>query len=157
MTPSGPTVELQPIADEEREAFLALLADYLAELDAYELPWDPAPPAEAYRDAFEDDLDDHRLDWILTGGERAGLLVSRVTLDWPEEDREVALVEECYVLPAYRRRGVGRAAVEQWLAEQRRRGVQLVEASVLARNAPARAFWEQLGFELRSVQTVRRP
>ena len=161
MTPSeqaaGQTVELRPITREQREAFLAMLADYLAELDAYELPWDLAPPAEAYRSAFEDDLDDHRLDWILAGGERAGFLVSRVTLDWPEDDREIAIIGECYVLPAYRRRGVGRAAVEQWLAEQRRRGVQLVEASVLAPNAPARAFWERLGFELRSVQTVRKP
>ena len=150
-------IELRAVEASERDAFFALLGDYLAELDAYELPWDPAPPAEAYRRALDDDPGGQRLDWILAGGERAGFLVSRVVPDWPEEERDVAEVMECYVVPAQRRRGVGHAAVEAWLAEQRDRGVQLVEASVLAPNAPARAFWEELGFELRAVQTVRRP
>ena len=150
-------IELRAIAASEREAFFALLGDYLAELDAYELAWDPAPPVEAYRRAFDDDPGGQRLDWILAGGQRAGFLVSRVVPDWPEEERAVAEVMECYVVPAQRRAGVGRGAVEAWLAEQRRRGVQLVEASVLAPNAAARAFWERLGFELRAVQTVRRP
>ena len=150
-------IELRAVDASERDAFFALLGDYLAELDAYELPWDPAPPVAAYRRALDDDPGGQRLDWILAGGERAGFLVSRVVPDWPEEERDVAEVMECYVVPARRRRGVGQAAVEVWLAEQRDRGVQLVEASVLALNAPARAFWEQLGFELRAVQTVRRP
>ena len=150
-------IELRAVEASERDAFFALLGDYLAELDAYELPWDPAPPVAAYRRALDDDPGGQRLDWILAGGERAGFLVSRVVPDWPEEERDVAEVMECYVVPARRRRGVGQAAVEVWLAEQRDRGVQLVEASVLALNAPARAFWERLGFELRAVQTVRRP
>jgi ribosomal protein S18 acetylase RimI-like enzyme len=150
-------VELRPIAAGEHAAFLEMLAAYLEELDAYELPLDPAPPVEAYARAFADDPGGQRLEWIVAGEERAGFLVSRIVPDWPEEERAVGEVLECYVLPAHRRRGVGRAAVEVWLAGQRAQGVQAVEASVLARNVPALAFWERLGFEVRAVQTVRRP
>lgn len=157
MSARAETVELRAVGREERESFLELFAGYLAELDAYELDWDPAPPVDAYRRAFEDDPEGQRLDWIVADGERAGFFVTRVVPDWPEDEREIAEIIECYVLPAFRRRGVGRAAVEGWVAEQRRHGVHLVEASVLSRNAPALAFWERLGFEPRAVQTVRRP
>jgi hypothetical protein len=47
--------------------------------------------------------------------------------------------------------------VEALLAEHRRRGTALVEAGILSGNQPARAFWAALGFELRSLQTARRP
>ena len=59
--------------------------------------------------------------------------------------------------PAFRRHGVGSAAVEEWLRRVRDDGVHLVEASVLWLNTPARVFWERMGFETRAVQTVRQP
>ena len=157
MTAGGRPVELREIAPGEREAFFAMLADYLAELDAYELPWDPAPPVEAYRAALDADPDGQQVEWMIAGGERAGFLITRVVPDWPEEDREIGEVIECYVEPAQRLGGVGRAAVEIWLARMRAQGVSAVEASVLSQNTPARRFWERLGFETRSVQTMRRP
>ena len=150
-------VELRPIAAAERDAFLAMLGDYLEELDAYELDWGLAPTAEAYRDALEADPGGNQVEWVLAGSERAGFLVTRVVPDWPEEQRRVGEILECYIVPGQRGRGVGRAAVEVWFARMRGRGVALVEASVLWRNAPARGFWERLGFEVRAVQTVRRP
>ncbi len=157
MTATGPPVELHEVAPAEHAAFFAMLADYLAELDAYELPWDPAPPVEAYRAALEADPDGQQVEWILAGSERAGFLVTRVVPDWPEEEREVGEVIECYVERAQRGRGVGRAAVELWLERMRAHGVPAVEASVLWLNTPARRFWERLGFETRAVQTARKP
>ena len=157
MTGEAPRVELREVAPGEREAFFAMLADYLAELAAYELPWDPAPPVEAYREALAADPDGQQVEWIVTGGERAGFLITRVVPDWPEEEREIGEVIECYVEPGQRARGVGRAAVELWLERMRGRGVSAVEASVLWLNTPARRFWEKLGFETRAVQTVREP
>ena len=150
-------VELQLVAAGEQADFLAMLADYLRELDAYELPWDPAPRPEEYAIAFDEDPGGQRIEWIVADGERAGFLISRVVPDWPEEERMVGEVIECYVAPPFRRRGVGRAAVEAWLGRQRAEGVTLVEASVLSLNTPALAFWERMGFEVRAVQTVRRP
>ena len=157
MTAGSPPVELRAVAPGEREAFLAMLADYLAELDAYELPWDPAPPVEAYRAALDADPEGQQIEWLVAGGDRAGFLITRVVPDWPEEAREVGEVIECYVEPGQRSRGVGRAAVEIWLERMRECGVASVEASVLSLNTPARRFWERLGFETRAVQTVRRP
>ena len=157
MTADGPPVALREVAPGERAAFFAMLADYLAELDAYELPWDPAPPVEAYRQALDADPDGQQIEWLIAGGQRAGFLITRIVPDWPEEDRKVGEVIECYVEPAHRLGGVGRAAVEIWLARMRTRGVASVEASVLWANTPARRFWERLGFETRSVQTMRRP
>ena len=151
------SVELRVVSSGEQATFVEMLAGYLRELDAYELPWDPAPTADAYALAFEEDPVGQRIEWIVAGGERAGFLISRVVADWPEEERSVGEVIECYVAPPFRRRGVGRAAVETWLAAQRTGGVAYVEASVLSRNTPALAFWERMGFEVRAVQTVRRP
>ena len=150
-------VELRLVAAGEQADFLAMLADYLHELDAYELPWDPAPRPEEYALAFDEDPGGQRIEWITADGERAGFLISRVVPDWPEEERMVGEVIECYVAPPFRRLGVGRGAVEAWLTRQRAEGVTLVEASVLSRNTPALAFWERMGFEVRAVQTVRRP
>ncbi len=157
MTARAPRVELRAVAPGEREAFFAMLADYLAELDQYELPSDPAPPLEAYRDALDADPKGQQVEWMVAGGERVGFLITRVVPDWPDEEREIGEVIECYVEPAQRLGGVGRAAVEVWLARMRARGVSAVEASVLWANTPARRFWERLGFEARSVQTMRRP
>ncbi|MYB41448.1 MAG: GNAT family N-acetyltransferase [Chloroflexi bacterium] len=157
MTAGGLPVELREVAPGERERFFAMLADYLAELDAYELPWDPAPPVEAYRTALDADPGGQRIEWMIAGGERAGFLITRVVPDWPEEEREIGEVIECYVEPGRRLGGVGRAAVKIWLARMRAHGVSSVEASVLWLNTPARRFWERLGFEARAVQTMREP
>ena len=97
MTARGPSVELREVAPGEREAFFAMLADYLAELDAYELPWDPAPPVEAYREAIDADPDGQQIEWVVADGERSGFLITRVVPDWPEEAREVGEVIESYV------------------------------------------------------------
>ena len=123
MTARGPSVELREVAPGEREAFFAMLADYLAELDAYELPWDPAPPVEAYREAIDADPDGQQIEWVVADGERSGFLITRVVPDWPEEAREVGEVIESYVEVEQRGRGVGRAAVEIWLARMRAQGV----------------------------------
>ena len=157
MTASRQPVELHEVAPAEREAFFAMLDDYLAELDAYELPWDPAPPVEAYREAIDADPSGQQVEWVVAGGERAGFLITRVVPDWPEETRDIGEVIESYVELDQRGRGVGRAAVEIWLARMREQGVASVEASVLWANTPARRFWERLGFETRGVQTTRRP
>ena len=150
-------VELRRVSTGEQADFVAMLGDYLRELDAYDLPWDPAPPAESYALAFDEDPDGQDIEWIEADGDRAGFLISRVVPDWPADERTIAEVMECYVTPPFRRRGVGRAAIDAWLARQRADGVAQVEASVLSRNAAALAFWERMGFEVRAVQTVRRP
>jgi len=152
------TVTLVLISPAEYDAFFAMFAEYHAELDAFDAhaedsPWD----AETYRTSMAADMDGREISWVMVDGEVAGFLMVRVFPDWPDESRDVASVAEFYVAPSHRRRGVGRAAIEALLADHRERGTFEVEAGVLARNEPARAFWERMGFDVRSVITARKP
>ncbi len=151
-------VMLAPVARRDHDAFFAMMRVYHRELDAYdpataERPWDP----DRYEAAVRADMEGRELLWILDGGERAGFAMVRTLPDWPDEARTVASILEFYVAPPFRRRGVGTAAVEALLAEHRRRGTDEVEAGILRDNAPALAFWERLGFGVRSYLTTRRP
>jgi GNAT superfamily N-acetyltransferase len=152
-----PRVNLTPVAPSEHDAYFAMLREYARELDQYDTeatedPWD----ADLHREAVMDDMDGRELLWIEVDGERAGLAMVRVYPDFPDDTRDVADIAEFTVLPAYRGRGIGSAAVEAILADHRARGTYSVDASVL-RDNPALAFWERLGFIVRSVNTSRRP
>jgi ribosomal protein S18 acetylase RimI-like enzyme len=152
------TVELTPVAEREYDEFFALMRVYMRELDAF----DPAG-AESDED-FErrrlrtlEDSEDRELLWIVADGQRAGLLMVRSDPRWLKPEETVAQISEFYVLPAFRRRGVGSAAVRALLAEHRTRGTAEVQADILRDNEPARAFWARLGFETQMYLTARRP
>lgn len=144
--------------EREYDAFFALMREYMRELDAY----DPAG-AESGED-FErrrrrtlEDMEDRELLWIVADGARAGLLMVRSDPRWLKPEETVAAISEFYVLPAFRRRGVGSAAVEVLLADHRARGTEEMQADILRDNDPARAFWARLGFETQMLLTARKP
>lgn len=58
-------------------------------------------------------------------------------------------IDSIYVLPEYRRKGLAKKAVEDFIGEDNPRGVQLV---IINNNEPAKKFWNSL-FELREVQS----
>ena len=151
-------VTLIDVSAEEYDDFFAMYGPYVLELDSYD-PAGPAPPGylEQYRSAVLDDMEGRELQWIVVDGERAGFIVVRMLLDWPDESRSIASIAEFYVLPRFRRRGAGTAAVEALLAEHRRRGTDEIEADILRDNEPARAFWARMGFEVQVLQTSRKP
>ena len=149
-------VELLPVVEADYDAFFAMFEPYMDELAAYPSESDPTT-IEQYRAATLADMYGRELIWIIADGERAGLAVVRTSADWPDDRRQIASIAEFYVMPATRRHGVGRAAVEALLAEHRRRGTHLVEADILHGNKPAMAFWASLGFEVQAIQTARRP
>lgn len=151
-------VVLVDVRTDEYDDFFAMYRPYVLELDPYD-PAGPAPPGylEQYRRAVLDDMEGRELQWIVADEERAGFIVVRTLLDWPDETRSIASIAEFYVLPRFRRSGVGTAAVEALLAEHRRRGTDEVEADILRDNEPARAFWARMGFEVQLLQTSRKP
>jgi ribosomal protein S18 acetylase RimI-like enzyme len=68
----------------------------------------------------------------------------------------VGMIEDCFVRPELRRRGVATELVRHavgWLAEN---GVARVDLMVEADNAPGLAFWESLGFRPSRVILSRR-
>jgi ribosomal protein S18 acetylase RimI-like enzyme len=152
-----PRVILVPVREREYDDFFAMFETYHRELDAYDPDADEPWSLDEYRAAVLDDLEGREQLWIRAGGDRAGFVVVRTLPDWPREERDIAEIAEFYVAPDFRRRGVGQAAVAALLAEHRRRGTHLVEASILRNNAAAHAFWAALGFETRSTVTRRRP
>lgn len=64
----------------------------------------------------------------------------------------VALLDEMYVVPRLRGRGIGTAVVGMVMAAARTRGVDLVEINVDEGDVDAQRFYERLGFS--SAQTA---
>jgi ribosomal protein S18 acetylase RimI-like enzyme len=58
-----------------------------------------------------------------------------------------ALIDEIYVAPDYRSRGIGRWIVQQMEAEARALGAARIYLEVERPNSRAQAFYRQLGFE----------
>lgn len=83
--------------------------------------------------------------WI--GGTPAGFLkVNFGAAQTEDMGRGVAEIERLYVRRAYKRRGVGTSLMRFALDEARRGGVDGVWLGVWEHNAPARAFYERMGF-----------
>jgi ribosomal protein S18 acetylase RimI-like enzyme len=155
---SADRIALVPVQPSEYDDFFAMFEVYHRELDPYDpSPWEDPHGVEEYRHATLTDMEGRELLWITSDGARAGFCVVRTNPDWPDASRDVAEIAEFYVVPECRRAGVGRAAVEALMAEHRRRGTHLVEAGILVRNEPARAFWASVGFEVVSLWTARKP
>ena len=150
-------VTLARVEERDLDAFFAMLRDYMGELDAYDSTADAPFDVDRYANAMRDDLEEREFLWVLEADRRAGLAIVRTLPDFPQDEHMIATISEFYVVPAARRRGVGRAAVEAILREHRTRGTWEVEAGILAANTGAQAFWADLGFVTRSIYTSRRP
>ena len=154
---SASAVALVPVRDRDFDALFTMFEAYCLEAESFDLLGGPPQSSDERRAALLEGAEDELWEWIEVDGERAGFLMSEVYEDDPTPAERTAEVLECYVTPAFRRRGVGRAAVEAWLVAERQAGTLLVEAGVLRDNAGARAFWAAMGFLERSVQLARRP
>ena len=59
------------------------------------------------------------------------------------------------VHPQFRRRGIGRLLVERLLAALRKIGIHKAALVAFSRNQPGNAFWEKMGFTVRTDLTYR--
>jgi len=97
--------------------------------------------------------------WVVShGGEPAGyvVLTVRFSMEYGGLD---AFIDDLFIRPAYRRRGLGRAAVQALFDDCRRRRVLAVHVEVGRDNVAAQALYSSYGLEAsgddRQTLTVR--
>ncbi|MEW6263910.1 MAG: GNAT family N-acetyltransferase [Thermodesulfobacteriota bacterium] len=66
-------------------------------------------------------------------------------------DEEKGYLERLSVLPAYRRRGLGRALVQRVTAEAKVLGLKRLEIGIIAGQLELKAWYEDLGFQLKET------
>jgi len=124
-------VRLRAAEPEDREQLARLLAEYLFEFDGRTEPY-------PFFDAYWTEPD--RLPFLVElDGDAIGLILIRVMSDgWS--------IAEFAVVPARRRLGVGRAAVEALAERAREAEAPYLEAKVNPNNLEALPFWLAVGF-----------
>lgn len=151
---------IHPIRSDDMPALRRLLAAYIQEWDPEEDPdqyWH-----EDYWAAFRAGLADGTLAILLAWpGERGedepiGFAIVRREPAWYRAGSVMGIVEEFYIAPSYRRRGLGRALADRAAAQLREMGAQAITAYVLRRNARALEFWQRIGFSIEVHQLYRR-
>jgi ribosomal protein S18 acetylase RimI-like enzyme len=155
----SPTVRLEPMTREQYDAFRLTGEDEYAESirDSGSLP-----EAEAREQAAADyarllpdgmDSEGHRFWTAYDGDEAVGLLWLRL------KDTSVGVTAfgfDFSVREDLRRRGYGRALLQAAEEECRRLGVVTVGLNVFGHNLAAQSLYEQMGFEVTSIQMSRR-
>jgi GNAT superfamily N-acetyltransferase len=132
---------LRPATAADVPRLRELMAEYYAEVG---YPFDPA----AARDCFAAMVRDPALGrvWMIEAeGEPAGyaVLAFGYSLEYRGLD---AFVDDLYVVPARRGRGLGRAALEAVEAAARELGVRALHLEVERENASAGALYRDRGF-----------
>jgi GNAT superfamily N-acetyltransferase len=120
-------------------AVARLLHDFNAEFDT------PSPGVEVLTDRLRRLLDADRTFAVIAGEPTAG--VALVTLRpnvW--YDGKVAMLDELYVAPAHRNRGMGSALVRRLVDDAPARGIDAIEINVDEGDLDARRFYERHGF-----------
>ncbi|MCI4062586.1 GNAT family N-acetyltransferase [Micromonospora sp. R77] len=153
------TLRLEPMTDEQYERYRARAEeDYarnIADSGAMPLPEAREKSRADYQRLLPDGLatEGHRLWTAYDGADEVGLLWLHVE---QKSDGPHAFGYDFEVREDLRRRGYGRAMIQA--AEQvcRELGVVSIGLNVFGFNAGARALYEEMGFEVTSVQ-MRKP
>ena len=96
-----------------------------------------------FQEQFPLGFNNHWIQWALVEKEPVGFVAVTVT---PE--RKAAMIEDFYVRPTQRRKGVATAMVQALYRQFDQVGVELVELHVRRDSPQALAFWEAQGFRI---------
>ena len=126
----------------------------------YDPVYSAAPDAEKVMRRFLADLSSSSHSCLFVaesdGGDVVGFLSGELREGSPAfSPRTWAAVEDVYVVPELRGRGLGRALFEAFGEWARQKGANGVSLQVAAGNTRARSFYERLGFREVSVYEVK--
>lgn len=139
-------IELTPVQPGEQDDFRPLVEAYWEELMPNAAVLKDQPSRDRYfAESFHWDGEQERPYWALRAGERVGFVAL-------SRNGQSGYIDDFYVIPAYRRQGIGRAIVQALTTLFDQDGVTLVELSVRRDNPRALAFWEALGFRIASYR-----
>lgn len=147
---------LVPVQEDELDELFTMFNAYWTELEAFD-PLAEVTAEANRREEMVEDAEDQEWLFIALDGAHVGFLMLQTLYDEPLVNQRTQEIRDLYVEPFHRRKGLAKAAVEALLVREREHGSSLVTADVLRDNAAALAFWEALGFAVRSHRTARRP
>jgi GNAT superfamily N-acetyltransferase len=136
------TVRIRPALPSDRAAIHDLLAAQLVE---HQLPAEAARIARGLDAAFRPGSPA----WLFVAereGQPVGVLLANQIVS-VEKGGETLWIEELYVTPAARRKGVARAILEHVANEARRRGLRALDLEVVPSQQAAFALYRSLGFQ----------
>jgi len=140
-TGTAATAAFRPAGPADLEAIHVLRREFYAEDDS---PWGEGP-ARAALEALLSEPERGRV-WIATDGATAvGFVVLTFGYSLEFHGRD-AFVDELYIRPTHRRRGLGAAALRILEEACRDRDVHALHLEVLAANEPACALYRRWGF-----------
>ena len=137
------TVAVVPLNQSEKTDFLLMAKAHFVELNPCFRPDDDWERCYFEQILSNPDLflhwitlDDRRVGFILYGFESHRFL-----------PRRTGVIYEMYLIPEYRRHGVGRRVALHVIAELRLHSPSKIQLEVTEGNQTAAAFWRSLGFE----------
>jgi ribosomal protein S18 acetylase RimI-like enzyme len=128
---------VRPATPEDADTIARLLHDFNAEFD------EPSPGPAKLAERIRRLMSEGEVTVLLADGD--GVAVLRFRPDLWTEGLECHL-SELYVVPAQRRRGIGRALMEAALELARDRGAEGIDLATSEDDVAARALYESLGF-----------
>jgi ribosomal protein S18 acetylase RimI-like enzyme len=137
------TVGMRPVLSEDKEEFLCMAADHFSELNPTFVP--ASDWKERYFPAILSNPQ-YFLRWIVCDEVRAGFILFGLE-DHRFLPRKTGAIYELYVLPEFRRRGVGKACAVEAIRELWAHSPSKIQLEVVQGRTAAAALWRSLGFE----------
>jgi ribosomal protein S18 acetylase RimI-like enzyme len=136
-------VGMLPVASSERDEFLLLAARHFSELDPSFVP------QQDWKEHYFSTImanPQYFLRWIVCDEKRAGFILFGIE-QHRFLPRKTGAIYELYVLPDFRRRGVGKACAVKAIRELWEHAPSKIQLEVVEGRMAASALWKSLGFQ----------
>ena len=135
----SPDSEVRRATPDDARDLARLLHDFQEEFE------EPSPGPEVLERRYRELLTDGEMVVLLAGSGPDGFAQIRFR-PWVYTDGACAYLEELYVAPRIRGRGLGRALLDAAMVAAREEGAEHMELTTAETDAAARALYESAGF-----------